>query len=251
MFNGLSSVETLNLGDRFDVYAVTDEEDIRVLFKDFNNLKELNLGSAFRTDRVTDMSYMFSRLSNLESLNLGSKFDTSRVTDMAYMFSGMSSLKNLELGPNFNTSYVTNMNSMFRNMSSLKSLYLDPSFKTPRVTNMSTMFAGMSSLESLSIINLTTNDSPYGMFEGDEKLSKLALGPKISLTGKNGNVKLPAIIDKNATGNWINVGSGTIEKPAGTNIWTSDQFMKNYDGQKHADTYIWQKKDMEVKAQKW
>ncbi|MDM5143514.1 hypothetical protein ICE98_00585 [Lactococcus lactis] len=43
------------------------------------------------------------------------------------------------------------------------------------------------------------------------------------------------------TGKWRNVGSGTVDNPAGEHIWTSSEFMANFDAPTMADTYVWQK----------
>jgi len=41
------------------------------------------------------------------------------------------------------------------------------------------------------------------------------------------------------TGFWQNIGSGIIENPLGTYIFTFAELMEKYDGETMADTYVW------------
>ena len=65
------------------------------MFKNCSGLKELNLLS-FKTDKVTNMTFIFCGCSGLKELNLLS-FKTDNVTNMSGMFSGCSGLKELNL----------------------------------------------------------------------------------------------------------------------------------------------------------
>lgn len=39
---------------------------------------------------------------------------------------------------------------------------------------------------------------------------------------------------------WQNVGTGSSVNPTGSNVWTSEEFERNYNGATDADTYVWQ-----------
>lgn len=69
-------------------------------------------------------------------------------------------------------------------------------------------------------------------------LKELTLGEKFKIVMFP---NLPTIIQtQEYTGKWQNVGTGSKEKPNGTHIWTSVEFMTNYSGETDADTYVWQ-----------
>ena len=63
------------------------------MFSKCSSLTSLNL-SNFKTNKVTNMSYMFSKCSSLTILNL-SNFNTNNITDMSEMFSGINKGCNL------------------------------------------------------------------------------------------------------------------------------------------------------------
>ncbi len=181
------------------------------LFEGLSNMKTIKGLTNLDTMSVTNMSRMFRNASSLTSLDL-SQFDTAKVTNMTAMFSGTSSLTSLDLS-SFDTRNVTNMDSIFYSASSLANLNLS-SFDTERVTSMNNMF--------------------YGTF----KLNSLTLGKKFKFLSGAG---LPSIqINDDYTGEWQNIDNGTETFPTGSNSWTSNDFMSNYDGSKDAGTYVWQ-----------
>jgi LPXTG-motif cell wall-anchored protein len=131
--------------------------------------------------------------------------------------------------------------SMFMGMSAVVQIenldYLD----TSNVTNMNNMFNGMSSLTELDVSSFDMSKVTQGnyLFAGTNKLSKLTLGKNFKFVG---NPSLPSIGTSSIyTGKWVNIASGTIENPYGTNIWSSTEFGENYNGVTDADTYVWQK----------
>ncbi|EAF9641640.1 BspA family leucine-rich repeat surface protein, partial [Listeria monocytogenes] len=173
--------------------------------------------SSFDTSQVTDMSRMFELTRYLTSLDL-SGFDTSQVTDMSRMFGSPSSQipsgwTTLNLS-SFDTSQVTNMANMFFNAENLTSLDLS-SFDTSQVTSMINMFFNVYQLQ-----NLTLGDK----FHFVDTIARL---PNPTPTAKY-------------TGEWQNVGSGTVDKPKGSFIGTATELMSTYDGSTMADTYVWQ-----------
>lgn len=92
MFMGCPELETVDFGDMFDTYCVTD---MYGMFNGCKSLKSVDL-SRFNTSQVTNMYGMFRYCSSLRSIDLGN-FDTSAVTNMQEMFSYCSSLKEIDL----------------------------------------------------------------------------------------------------------------------------------------------------------
>ena len=151
-------------------------------------LKELDLTN-FKTDNVTDMSYMFCGCPVTE-LNL-TKFKTDKVTNMKCMFSGCGQLKELNV-TNFNTNNVIDMSAMFCGCKSLKQLNL-ANFNTNNVKEMYNMFIGCESLKELNLDNFSTNNFTYmaNMFSGctDEL--------KLKIKNKYPNFKNDAYVEYN------------------------------------------------------
>ncbi len=87
------------------------------MFYGCSGLTSLDL-SGFKTDKVTDMSYMFSGCSGLTTLDL-SGFKTDKVTSMSYMFSRCSGLTTIYAGDGWSTKKVTSGSNMFDKCTSL------------------------------------------------------------------------------------------------------------------------------------
>lgn len=233
MFENTSSLTELDLSS----FNTSKVKDMSYMFKNTSSLRELNL-SNFNTSEVTTMSYMFYRTS-LRELNL-LNFNTSKVKDMSYMFQYTDSLEKLDVST-FDTSEVTRMTAMFNGIKYVTELDLS-GFKTPKVTSMGSMFMGAISLTKLDLSTFDTSKvTTMGeMFVNTRNLSQLTLGQNFEFKG---NAALPSVpISDEYNGKWINVASGTVDNPRGTNIWTSAELMTNYSGMRDADTYVWQKK---------
>ncbi|EAE7309132.1 BspA family leucine-rich repeat surface protein [Listeria monocytogenes] len=223
---------------------------------------------SFDTRNVTDMSGMFSE-SAVTSLDL-SNFDTSSVTNMHAMFYE-SVVTSLDLS-NFNTSKVTNMGQMFiystttsidvsgfdtSNVVSMLQMFrlstvtsLDLSnFNTSNVVNMSLMFSH-SAVTSLDLSNFDTSKvtNMTNMLQDTFKLQNLTLGSQFQFLGTDAKLPDPTPTAK-YTGEWQNVGSGTVNKPKGSFIGTATELMSNYTGSTMADTYVWQPILLEVNVQ--
>jgi len=211
--------------------------DSSLLFEDLNNMTDIVGISNLDTSHVTDMKGMFLGTRSLRNLDL-SHFDTSHVTNMLYMFRDVSSLKNVDLS-HFDTSNVTNMIGMFYNASSLTNLDLSH-FDTSHVSYMISMFYNASSLTNLDLSHFDTRyvSNVNDMFYGLTKLQAITLGKNF----KFGSYPQLPSLQKNDhyTGKWQNVGFGTRILPKGKNVWSSDEFMANYNGDTDADTYVWQ-----------
>ena len=204
-----------------------------------SSLVSLDL-SNFNTSKVTDMSFMFMKCTKLKDLNISS-FDTSQVTTMNSMFQGCNKLTYLDLR-NFDTANVIDMSYMFRDTNSLVGLNLS-SFNTSKVKSMSQMFylysnpkvdgkyPKLSNLRTLDISNfdMSSNGNTYDMLKGHQNLLVLKLG--------KGN-KLVSIMGLDTPGTWLNVGKKTMQDPEGSEKWSSDELMKNWQVGAKDETYV-------------
>ncbi|UQU60781.1 BspA family leucine-rich repeat surface protein [Lactococcus petauri] len=261
LFSGLYTVVSIEGLSNFDTSNVTDMSE---MFSAMESLTSLNT-SSLNTSNVTDMSHMFDGSYSLEKLDL-SNFDTSNVTDMSGMFMGMGSLQELFISnfktskvtsmkamfmggdelahldvSNFDTSNVTDMSNMFEGVYVLADIEVS-NFNTSNVNDMHSMFAQMESLRTLDLSNFNTSnvEDMSSMFAGQYSLNKLILGPSFKFVGGI-EPEIEKITSQGYTGKWINVSSGTVNKPLGKNIWDSDELMLNYNGTTDADTYVWQR----------
>ena len=204
-----------------------------------SSLVSLDL-SNFNTSKVTDMSFMFMKCTKLKDLNISS-FDTSQVTTMNSMFQGCNKLTYLDLR-NFDTANVIDMSYMFRDTNSLVGLNLS-SFNTSKVKSMSQMFylyanpkvdgqyPKLSNLRTLDISNfdMSSNGNTYDMLRGHQNLLVLKLG--------KGN-KLVSIMGLDTPGTWLNVGKKTMQDPEGSEKWSSEELMSNWQVGAKDETYV-------------
>ena len=197
------------------------------MFAFFENLTEIEGLNQVDTSEVTSMQRMFYDCVNLSSLDL-SNFNTTKVTNMNEMFKYGYSLTSLDLS-NFDTAKVTDMSYMFASNKSLTSLDLS-NFDTAKVVDMTRMFMNSTNLKTLNIssFQMAQVTSKSEMLKTLPKLSTLVLGPNNYLQGT----------DLDASGVWLNVGNGTVDKPQGNKSWTSSQLMSNYSGSSDQDTYV-------------
>lgn len=138
-----------------------------------NDISEIII-TAFNTNNLTSMEYMFNENDRLTSLNIND-WDTSNVKNMKSSFRKCSKLTELNLS-NWNTSKATTMCEMFSECSSLTSLDLS-GFDTSNVTNMENMFNYCSSLTSLDLSSFDTSNVIFmnGIFGGCSSLISLDL----------------------------------------------------------------------------
>jgi len=188
---------------------ITAGSSLRGLFRELTEVTTIEGLNYFDTSATRDMHRMFFGASGLTTIDVTS-FDTSNVTDMALMFRNAISLEELDVS-GFDTSNVVDMREMFR---ATQIVHLDlTGFDTSSISNMNLMFTGMT------------------------ELSELTLGSEFSFIGSPG---LPGVSQVDYTGRWQNIGSGTIDNPAGEFIFTSTQLMNQFDGSTMADTFVWQ-----------
>ncbi|WP_185324758.1 BspA family leucine-rich repeat surface protein [Listeria innocua] len=249
--NALTNLTGISLGQIRSVVFDGKVEASGSLASMFNidgwNLTSLDL-SNLDTSQVTDMSWMFYGARGLTSLDV-SGFDTSKVTNMTYMFAATDEgLTSLDVS-GFDTSKVTNMTYMFAATKGLTSLDVS-GFDTSQVTNMANMFRDTWSLTSLDLSNFDTSkviNMTY-MFYGTSKLQNLTLGSQFQFVGTDAALPNPTPTAK-YTGEWQNVGNGTVNKPKGSFIGTAMELISTYDGSTMADTYVWQPTLLEVNVQ--
>ena len=104
------------------------------MFQSCSNFESLDL-SNFNTSNVTNMKFMFNECYNLKEIKGVNNFKTNNVTDMKGMFQSCKELKDLDLS-NFDTSNVTNMEYMFNECYQLKEIKGINNFKTDKVESM-------------------------------------------------------------------------------------------------------------------
>ena len=227
-----------NMASMFSMYY-SYKSDTSSKFGWDSSLISLDL-SNFNTSKVTNMSSMFFKCTKLKDLNI-SKFNTSQVTTMNSMFNGCNKLTYLDLF-NFDTANVVDMSYMFRDTNSLVGLNLS-SFNTSKVKSMSQMFylyadpekdgkyPQLSNLRTLDISNfdMSSNGNTYDMLRGHQNLLVLKLG--------KGN-KLVSIMGLDTPGTWLNVGKKTMQDPEGSEKWSSDELMKNWQVGAKDETYV-------------
>lgn len=210
--------------------------DLSVMFRMNYELESVDV-SNFDTSNVTHLHYMFDQCRKLKTIAVEG-FDTSKVTSMNYMFNGCNSLTSLDVS-NFDTSLVQAMRYMFGNCWSLEKIDVS-NFNTESVNYLTYMFLNCSKVKKLDLSYFQFED-PVEMAEmlaGTTSLNELILGKGYRFVD---SANLPAIpVEDGNTGYWQNVGSGTVTKPAGEYVLTSEELMSSYTGAM-ADTYVWQK----------
>ena len=215
-------------GNLPDIGIHTSDSDI------WSNIKEIDI-----TGQVT-LPYSIGlfkdlpklqKITGLENLVIGDKQHTP-ATSMAEMFENDPNLTTIEglNSPNFDTSLVSDMSNMFKGCTALSNLDLS-SLNTSNVTTMNNMFDGCENLTSLNLSSFDTSKvkTMNDMFSSCPNLAKLTLGKNFKFVGSTGL--------KDLSGTWVNTGVDQDSPAKGTNIWTSDELMTNYQGDKDHDTY--------------
>ena len=150
-----SAVKNIYIDDGF---SAAPRSTVR-WFYDFSKVTEIQGLANLKTDKVTNMAYMFYGCSSLESVNL-QKWEMDEVTDMSYMFYGCKALSQFSYLPASYCPKVKYMNFMFYNCESLTRL---PVYGGENVTNMAYMYYGCSGFEYLSSPPTITTDKVTSM----------------------------------------------------------------------------------------
>lgn len=137
MFYGCSKLADVNIAS-WDVRKVTTMESMLR----GTPIARLDL-SAWNTDSLTNMRYMFEYCTKLTSLDL-SGWDTSNVTDMYGLFANCTSLAGLKLGDRWNMGNVTDTTWMFSGDRKLASTIarIVPDWNMGSVRKTAGMFSG-------------------------------------------------------------------------------------------------------------
>ena len=216
----------LYIGGKGGVKANTDSSNI---FRNFTNLTNINFNNKYKTNNVTNMSYMFADGAKLESLDLKS-FDTSKVTDMSGMFYGCKKIKLLDLS-NFDTSNVTTMRCMFDYGNStsdsetmeFETIDLSGKFILKSVINTEWMFSKCQKLKTIFVNennNIDIIENSNGMFYNCKNLIG-GNGTKYSSSYTN---KTYAKIDKDGQKGYFtdkkNYGNNYMPNMVGMSLYT-------------------------------
>nr|WP_246163803.1 BspA family leucine-rich repeat surface protein [Weissella coleopterorum] len=187
------------------------------MFSQATDLTDVNLGSGFGAHKLEMLSALFQNTA-IQQLD-ASKLDTSNVTSMAWMFQNMPKLTDLNVN-GLDTSKVKLMNQMFTYDASLEKLDLS-SFDTSQIEEL----------------DMGTDGGMNYMFSKMTNLKSLTLGPKFVFQKETATAGIGSQhTDPNYA--WHNQGDNGL--PKDKHMWSSDDFINNYDGKQDADTYVWQ-----------
>ena len=131
---------------------------------------------------------------------------------------------------------VTSISKLFSNdpkLTTISGLEKSDStkFVTSNITDMSALFSKSSALTKLDLSNMDMSKVTnfQKMFENCTGLNQLVLGKNTKFSPDNSGLT--------NSGKWINMGVDQDSPAKGTNIWTSDELMTNYQGDRDHDTY--------------
>ena len=143
-----------NINEIRITYEIYQKESFRVLGEEFVKKNKryckllINKKNHSICEYINYEEYGINKADNFITIIL-TEIKTDKFTDLSYMFCGCDLLSSLDF-QSFNTKKVTNMSGMFIGLSNLKSFNLS-SFNTQNVTNMNCMFDGCNSLTSLNL----------------------------------------------------------------------------------------------------
>ena len=255
MFDYCQKLSKINVSN----WNTSQVTDMSFMFNNCQKLSKIDV-SKWNTSQVTDMSFMFKECSALDGLDV-SNWDTSQVTDMHQMFIDCSILDGLDVS-NWVTSKVTNMSDMFAGCTALDGLDVS-NWNTSQVTDMEDMFYHCSVLDGIDVSNWNTNKvtSMQYMFYGCSKISKLDLSNfndhqlKVDIGGSDGHNKmlggLSSLVELrlgpniniaetglNTLVDWVSVKNGTVQKPKGTEYYSSDDLAKFWNDKNYTETWV-------------
>lgn len=248
MFDNDEQLESIDL-TKFDTSYATD---MSYMFNNNKSLNKLDL-SMFDTSKVIYFMHMFDGDAKLTKLDL-SNFKTPQAEDISYLFNNCTNLTKVNL-TNFDLTNVKYINNMFNNCLNLVDVNTD-NFGNNSIVSMSNMFNNCRSLTKLNLNRLTTTNALYmsNIFNNCSSLKELYikqfdLHKVVDANNMLANLPVLAIlelgetIDLTNTGlntpkSWIRVNGGTITKPKGTTLLSSEELIKYYQGSRDADIYV-------------
>ncbi|MFD2387028.1 MucBP domain-containing protein [Enterococcus rivorum] len=210
-----------------------------------SKVTEIQNISYLDVSNTTSMQRVFGGCSSLTTLDLTS-WDTSNVEDIFSLFNGCVNMEKLDVST-WDARQMKAITYAFSSMEKLKELDLSKWQVTPNLFAQG-VFMGDSSLAYLDLsgFNMTNLDSwnSYAtsrFFQNTNSLKEIVLSSNFKFRNSSNGPELPNIVvNDNYTGKWQNVGEGTVGFPQGTDIWTSAEFMNNFDHMPKSDTYVWQ-----------
>lgn len=161
MFNGCSSIESLNL-TTFKVELVTEMENA---FSNMTNLKTINI-SGWDLQNASTFIAMFKNDTSLESIDLRS-FKGPKISNISQMFSGCTNLKTIYLN-NFKPVKATNFYAAFKNCPELTTIYVHPEWDSTLVNSHSDVFTGSTKLKGGSTTVYQGGSSSYATIDDPE-----------------------------------------------------------------------------------
>lgn len=246
---GNDSIVTQFTGlDQVDASQATNTS---MMFANAGNVTSLTGLADWDVSNVTDFSAMFSNDKDLTDLDDISNWDVDNGQDFSNMLSG-TGLSQIDLSK-WNMSNATDISQMLSGNANLVSVNV-ADWDTSNVTDMSGVFSADFNLPTLDLSNWDTtkvivpitnssNDGRYDLIGNDDALTKLVVGPKMTLT-----FVLPYSKDYFLDGEdvkdfgWIGIGDGTEEQPNGTIFSTASKSGLLYSGlASDADTYLFTK----------
>ncbi|KRO00857.1 BspA family leucine-rich repeat surface protein [Companilactobacillus kimchiensis] len=238
LFKDLKGLQRIDHIENLDVSNV---ENMDNMFASDGSLKTVDL-SSWNVSKVNSMANLFAN-TGLTSVNVGS-WDVSKVTRMDNMFL-KTHLNSLDLSK-WNVGNVTSMDGMFL-ASPLKQLDVSQ-WNVENVTDMVSMFSEtkLNTLDlsgwkcgEFSLTSMMLAYSPINILKVSDTVSLRGAGLRAALAdGKNHATH----VDPDKTydpDNWLEVGSGTIEKPEGKTKLVAADIEKNHNvANKKAAVYV-------------
>ena len=174
MFSYMSNLITFN-SINFKVESTTD---IRQIFFNNLNLKNIDSLSTWNTYNILSMQSAFANCSNLSSIEALSNWNVDKVEVMMSMFNGCTNLIDISGLSNWNVGKVTNMAGMFYCCKNLENVDSLANWNTSNVINMSFMFSGCKKLTNVNGLinwNVSKVETMQQMFRSCINLEEINL----------------------------------------------------------------------------
>ena len=214
MFEGCEMANTIDC----ESFVTNNVTDMQYMFSNCKNLKQLNLNS-WNVSNVTDMDTMFAVCTSLTSLEV-SKWNTDKLIMADDLFYSCKNLKRLDVS-NWNTKKVASMRRMFLNCVSLTKLDIS-GFDTRNIGNREDL--ANAGIDKGPVYTPSLDDMLYGL----SSLQELCLGSNINIA--------PAGLNTPVT--WVSVKDGTVQKPKGTEFYSSKDLAEFWNDKNYTETWV-------------
>ncbi len=125
--------------------GINGKESAAAMFKDMENLTEVNFGGAYHTDEAESLAEMFRNCYSLEKVDVET-LNTANAESLYCMFAACRSLKELDVS-GFDTAKATNLGHMFSGCMNLESLEVG-GWDTAKVEMMEGVFGYCNALQT-------------------------------------------------------------------------------------------------------